>query len=195
MPDLQSLVVRDTIVGDTLISPMKLQPRPSLRHLLYEGGDTHQLGELLTSLPNLVSLHVGRFSYSPRRCIGPRAVPITCRLRQVTFQSVYHYDASLFDWLFSSSKDSIEHLTIANYGSLLNDLIPHLGQARKLELTIKRNVFGVPEDPDQYQLAAILPRFPRLGEVSYRLLDEPDAADCFPSGLPTCWSGLERRLA
>lgn len=166
MPDLRNLVVRDAIVGDSLTRPTRMQSSPFLQHLLYEGGDTYQLGELLTVLPNLISLQVGRFSYSPRRCSPPQKAPITCKLRQVTFQSVYHYDASLFDWIFASSKSSIEHLTIANYGSLLNDLISHLGEARRLELTIKRNVFGVPEDPDQYQLSVILPRFPKLEEVS-----------------------------
>lgn len=166
LPSLRSLAVKDAITGDIIGSPLLTQSSCSLKHLLYEGGDTHQLGELLTMLPNLTSLHIGRFSYSPRRCIGPKNNPISCKLRHVTFQSVYHYDASLFGWLFKTSSDSIEHLAAVNYGSLLNDLIPHFRLAKKLELTIKRNVFGVPEDPDQYQLSAIIPHFQQLEEVS-----------------------------
>jgi len=167
MPALQCLIVKDAIVGDVFSAPLRSQPSNLLSHLLYEGGDTHQLGELLTVLPSLTSLHVGRFSYSPRRCSGPRFAPIVCKLQQVILQSVYHYDSTLFDWIFASSKDSVEHLIIANYGSLLNDVIPYLSQAKRLELTVKKNVFGVPEDPDQYQLSAIIPRFPRLEEVSH----------------------------
>lgn len=166
MPALHCLVVEDLIVGDAIDRPLRNQISPFLSHLLYEGGDTHQLGELLGTLPNLHSLHVGRFSFSSRQIERRQIGSITCKLRQITLQSVYHYDKRLFDWILASSKDSIEHLVIANYGSLLNDIIPYLNQAKKLELTVKKNVFNVPEDPDQYQLSAIIPRFPRLEEVS-----------------------------
>lgn len=170
MPELRSLIVAERTAGDIIKGGTRIPRNPKVTHLLYEGGDTHQLGELLVTLPSLQSLHVGRFIYSPSRNRPRRSIPVLCKLRQVTFQSVYHYDATLFDWMFESSKESIEHLTVANYGSLLNDLIPYFGQARRLDLTIKKNVFGVPEDPVQYQLSAILPRFPLLREVSPYIL-------------------------
>lgn len=132
---------------------------------MYQGGDTHLLGQLLELLPHLQTLHVGRFSYSSIKKGAPQEHRIACRLRKVVLQSVYHYDADLFGWLLKSSEDSIERLTVAHYGSLLNDLIPYLGQAKRLDLTVKNNVFGVPEEPDHYQLSAIIPQFIRLEEV------------------------------
>ncbi|KAK9897220.1 hypothetical protein P389DRAFT_168975 [Cystobasidium minutum MCA 4210] len=181
LPNLRCLVVQQTQLPDGAWE-RSLPPQigVNLRHLLYEGGTARSLGQMLAMLPHLKSLHVGRFLYTSHKTAAPLNNPVTCHLRQVTFQSVYHYDADLFEWMFASSQGSIEHLTIAHFGSLLNDVIPYFGQAKRLDLTVKNNVFGVPEEPDHYQLSAILPRFTRLEELHLHVgqdwrTDWPDA--------------------
>jgi hypothetical protein len=165
---LQVLSVREDVPRAPLhlSSSMQPFPAPNLTHLLYQGGNTHLLGHLLTLLPHLQSLHVGRFNYSSSRLQSPPDTRITCKLREVVFQSVYHYNKDHFDWLFGTSKDSIQYLTVANYGSLLYDLADYFHNARYVELTVKNNLFEVPEDPEQYQLSFLLQRFEHLESVS-----------------------------
>lgn len=165
LPNLESLVVHEDRVEELPRTSLSYHTSDKLIHLLYEGGDTYQLGRLLACLPHLKSLHVGRFRYSSTRRSAPAQVPVVCRLQEVTLQSVYHYDVNLFEWMFASSRRSIEHVTIAHFGSLLNDMIPYFGRAKRLNLTVKNNVFGVPEDPEHYQLSAIIPYFTNLEEV------------------------------
>lgn len=145
-------------------------PAPYLTYLVYRDGTTILLAQLLGHLPHLTTLHVGFLSRDPSSephalIHGADALRPTCRLRDVAFHSVYHYDVSHADWLLDSSMMSIETVAFINYGALLNDLLPWVNGAKHLTLTIKENSFGVAEYDTQYLLENIVSRFTRLEKV------------------------------
>lgn len=168
--NLRSLIIREDVLITSLkpgLLQLRAHPSPHLVHLLYQGGNSILLGQLLSVLPQLQSLHVGRFNYSSTQSEQPPSeLQTVCRLKELTFQSVYHYGASHLHWLFGSSQHSIESLTVANFGSLLFDLAPLLHKARSLSITIKNNLFSVPDDPERYLLSTLLQRFTQLQHVS-----------------------------
>jgi len=172
MINLESILVCDNgyarpVLGRTPISAF---PAPNLVHLQYLGGNTVLLAQLLAKLPHLKSLHVGRFVYSGvqpdiEQILGADNQPI-CKLEELVFQSVYHYSQQHAAYLLTSSIDSLSSLTVAHFGGLLNDVLPYVYKARTLSLTVKSNLFGVPDPSEEYLLDNLLSRFEQLEELN-----------------------------
>lgn len=142
----------------------------NLTHMLYMDGTSAQLAQTLSHMPTLKSLHVCGsrplrplfgVNYSPR----PSYPSARCQLRELVLQSVYHYDADHLTSILANSIDSLESVTIAHFGSVLNDILPSIRRTQKLALTIKSNPFGVVVQAPEYQIEDIVERFERLEEV------------------------------
>lgn len=169
--NLESLLVYDNGYARPILQRATVTafPAPNLVHLQYLGGNTVLLAHLLSHLPHLKSLHVGRFIYSGmqpdiEQILGSSNRPV-CRLKELVFQSVYHYSSRHAAYLLASSRDSIECLTVAHFGGLFNDILPFVFKARKVSLTVKSNLFGVPDPSEEYLLENSLGRFENLQEV------------------------------
>jgi hypothetical protein len=142
----------------------------NLTHLLYLDGTSAQLAQALSHMPSLKSLHVrGARPLRPRfganQSLGPAYPPPACQLRELVLQSVYHYDVDHLTAILENSIDSLESVTIAHFGSILNDILPSVRKTRQLCLTIKSNPFGVSVQAAEYQIERILEQFGRLEEV------------------------------
>ena len=169
--NLESVLVCDNgyarpIYGHKSVSPF---PAAQLVHLQYLGGNTVLLAHLLAHLPHLKSLHVGRFVYSGvqpdiEQILGAGNQPV-CKLEELVFQSVYHYSKEHAAYLLGSSINSLRTLTVAHFGGLLNDILPFVYKATTLNLTVKSNLFGVPDPSEEYLMPNLLARFERLEEV------------------------------
>lgn len=171
--NLESLLVCDNGYARPSLSRHHIAtfPAPNLVHLQYLGGNTVLLAHLLAYLPHLKSLHVGRFVYSGvqpdiEQILGTSNQPI-CKLEELVFQSVYHYNKEHAAYLLTSSINSLQSLTVAHFGGLFNDILPFVYKACTLSLTVKSNLFGVPDPSEEYLLENLLTRFDNLREVRW----------------------------
>jgi hypothetical protein len=140
----------------------------NLTHLVYLNGTSAHLAGLLAVLPNLTSLHIGRTAFAGTGANLEQLQPpaATCKLQEIVFQSVYHFDNRYLDCLLGSSKESLKAVTFAYYGSLLNECLEYISSATHLTLTVKENRFGVPEPAEEYRLESLLTKFKHLSCVS-----------------------------
>lgn len=119
----------------------------------------------MSVLPHLKELKAGSFMYA-MRCAPPEDVlSISCQLESVTLFHSPRYVPDLFEWMFRSSKDSIQHFTILRSPKIFKDTLGCFINAKSLTLELRKITNEAKINMDLYELATNLARFPKLEKV------------------------------
>ncbi|KAK9897221.1 hypothetical protein P389DRAFT_209741 [Cystobasidium minutum MCA 4210] len=120
----------------------------SLTKLDYRSGSVQDLARLMSVLPHLKELKAGSFMYAMR------------------------YVPDLFEWMFRSSKDSIQHFTILRSPKIFKDTLGCFINAKSLTLELRKITNEAKINMDLYELATNLARFPKLEKLTLRIAQD-----------------------